>query len=198
MRAKKMKALSTQEANAYLAHIGMRIGDWNQIADIGGPQASESSWVNYPAPENSNELLSFSQHAAGWPPKGEWKMLQIDNSTCLDAVQENFIGRLLFGPEYVGRLNDSRNFLFEFGKSWTDDRNTELLISDLVFSFLLFEAHGYFVSSNSNDGARLGIQDGFAYFSARDKDIHGTNTLLENFARNPLMSPRWIIEIIAE
>lgn len=193
-----MRHISTQEANVYLARLGMRIGGWNQIADIADANVSSGYWVNYQAPKSAHELLSFAQHVAGWLPKGEWKIVQIDNSTSLDAVQENFLGRMLFGPEYAGQLSDRGTFLFEFGKSQNDDRKTELLISDLIFMFLLYEGHMYVISSNSNDGERLGIQDGVAYFSSRDMDIKGAHALLENFDREPRMSPEWIVEILAD
>ncbi len=191
-----MKSLSKQEADRYLALINMRIGEWNQIVGNEASRVTDDSWITYRAPRDSQTLLSFSQHVAGWVPKGVWKILQIDNSTSLDAVQENFLGRLLFGPAHVSGLDGCKTFLFEFGMNQEEDRNAELIISDLIFAFLLFECHGYLVSSGCGDGSCLGIQDGFVYFSTGEKNVHGVHLLLENFERNPLDSPPWIVEII--
>jgi hypothetical protein len=192
-----MKSLSTQEANGYLSRIGMRIGAWNEIADIDSSQSSESGWINFAAPEKSRELVVFAQHAAGWLPKGEWKILQIDNSTALDAVESALVTRLIFGSDDVQSLDDNRTFLFEFGKSQDDDNKLELLIAHLVFTFLLFNCHVHFVSSGSDSGERLAIQDGYAYFVSRDKDIRGAKALLENFEKQPSHFPQWSVEIIA-
>ncbi len=193
-----MKCLTTQDANEYLARIGMRIGNWNQITDADSAQKSESSWVNYASPRDSHGLFNFAQHVAGWLPKGEWKIFQIDNSTYLDDVQTNFVEHFLSRSERTVNLNADRTFLFEFGKSQSDDKNTEILISNLIYAFLLFECHAYFVSSNSCVGECLAIQDGYAYFSARDKDVCGAESLLRNFEQQPLASPQWIVEIISE
>ena len=195
----KMKCITVQQANAYLNHIDMEIGDWNQIADTTGFQQDKSFWINYRAPDNSHELLKFSQHVAGWLPIGDWKIFQIDNSSVwIDPVQTSLISGLLFGMENVSWLAKNRTFLFEFGKDENTDSSTELLISNLIFTFLLFECHGYVVSSNSNVGQRLGIQDGFVYFSSKEKNLSGAENLLKNFERHPLKAPQWVLDIIAK
>lgn len=194
-----MKCLTIQEANAYLNSIGMEIGNWNQITDIAGRQLSKSNWINYRAPKDG--LLNFSHHVAGWLPKGNWKIFQIDHSTgWMDPVQVSLFGGLLFGADNIPDLNQIENstFLFEFGKNKTADENTELLISNLIFVFLLFESHGYVVSSNSSAGQLLGLQDGFVYFSSREKNISRAEVLLKNFKRNPSALPQWGMEIFAE
>jgi hypothetical protein len=142
-----MKCLTIEEAKAYLSHIGINIGNWNQMTEIASDQSS-ACWINYQAPKNSQELLNFAQLVAGWLPKGDWKIFQIDNSGVLDAAQADFFGRLLFGSEKVPSFIDKRTFLFEFGNDSNANKNTELLIANLIYLFLLFESHGYVVSSN--------------------------------------------------
>lgn len=195
IRMYKMKFISKKSGNEYLSSIGMKIRDWNQISDIDSVHSRNKFWVNYPAPQSIQELLNFSQHVAGWLPRGKWKILQIDNSTNLDVVQENFLGRLIFGPRHTTGLNGESTFVFEFGNDQGEDKNAELLISDLIFSFFIFSSHVYFVSSFSNNGERLGVQDGFSYFSARDENISGAMDVIVNFERCPLISPQWIIDI---
>lgn len=194
-----MKCLTAQQANEYLNSIGMKIGDWNRITDIAGRQHGKPNWINYRAPKDGLGLLNFSHHVAGWLSKGDWKIFQIDHSTgWMDPVQASLFGGLLFGSGDMPDLVENRTFLFEFGENKTTDENTELLISNLIFVFLLFESHGYVVSSNSNAGQLLGIQDGFVYFFSKEKNISGAEVLLKNFERNPLAPPQWIIEIFAE
>ncbi|MES2740069.1 MAG: hypothetical protein V4754_19490 [Pseudomonadota bacterium] len=193
-----MRYLKPQDANKYLVHIGMHIGSWNQITDIDTKKNSEENWINYAAPSNATELFNFSQHVAGWLPKGEWKILQIDNSNNLDFVQIKFIENLLSSSDRTINLDTEKTFFFEFGKSINDNNNIDLLISNLIYAFLLFEGHAYFVSSSSCAGERLAIQDGYAYFSSKDKDACGAKNLLRNFSKKPLASPQWIVNIISD
>lgn len=188
-----MKFIDSKEANKYLSSIGMQIGSWNQISDV---DCEVNKWINYLAPKNSSELLNFSYHMAGWLPKGDWKIFQIDNSTCLDAVQLSFVEGLLFGSAKGEKLNNNRTILFKFGIDENGNKENELLIANLIYVFSLFECHAYLVSSNSREGERLAVQDGFAYFSASEKNIHGAKALLENFSKKPLKFPNWIMEII--
>lgn len=195
-RIRQMKCLEVQEANGYLGHIGMEIGNWGQVTDIAGEQHRARYWINYCAPKEV--LLNFSHHVSGWLPSGNWKIFQIDNSTgWIDPVQLSLFAGLLFGADNIPDLNklDNRTFLFEFGKNVDANSNTELLISNLIFVFLLFESHGYVVSSNSNAGEVLGVQDGFIYFSSWDKNISGAKKVLQDFERDPSAPPQWIIEI---
>lgn len=189
------------EANNYLRATGMEVGQWNQITDIASGQGCSRKWKNHHAPTQVLELLSFSQHVAGWLPRGMWKIFQIDNSSgWIDPVQASLLGGLLFGPDVIAdvKLMENNTFLFEFGKSEVTDKNSELLISNLIFTFLLFQSHGYVVSSNSSAGQLLAIQDGVAYLSSRDSDISGAEALLGNFRRDPLTSPQWVVDILAE
>jgi len=176
----------------------MEIGNWNRITDIADRQHGKSDWINYRAPKDG--LLNFSHHVAGWLPKGDWKIFQIDHSTgWMDPVQVSLFGGLLFGSGDTPDLVENRTFLFEFGKNKKADENTELLISNLIYVFLLFESHGYVASSNSNSGQLLGVQDGYIYFLSRDKkSISSAKTLLKNFERKPSALPQWVMEIFVE
>lgn len=174
----------------------MEVGNWNQLTDFANLQTQSAS-IKYQAPQKSIELFCFSRHVAGWLPRGDWKIFQIDNSTSLDLDQRSMFNRLLFGSG-TPTPSDPKTLLFRFASDRTTNRNTELLIANLVYLFLLFECHAYIVSSNSHAGQRLGIQDGFVYFSARNEYLSGAKILLRIFERDPLMSPDWVREIIAE
>jgi len=193
-----MKCLTVVEANEILRSIGMEIGNWNQITDIANCEHRKSIWKNYQAPKNSHELFYFAEHVAGWLPRGSWKIFQLDNSTSLDAVQAYLFNKLLSGSTYDSDLEKNKTFLFEFGPDGKSNTEAELLIFNLIYLMLLFEGHVQVVSSNSSAGQRLSIQDGFVYFSSRESDISGAETLLRNFECNPLGIPQWISEINAD
>lgn len=115
----------------------------------------------------------------------------------MDPVQASLFAGLLFGGENIESLDRIENmtFLFEFNGDKEENANKELLISNLIYVFLLFESHGYVVSSNSKEGQLLGIQDGFVYFSSLDRNIFGAKALLANFEGNPLMLPQWLMDV---
>src|SRR5580765_269608 len=185
-----MKILSLVEANRYLEAIGMKIGSWGEISPVLGRQ----SWTKYQAPKEG--LLSFSQHIAGWLGNGKWKIFQVDNSTgWMDPVQASFFGGLLFGGEQVPNVNalKERTFLFEFAGRPEENDRLELLISNLIYVFLLFSSHGYVAS----DGGRVvGLQDEFVYLHSDKEGLSSAKTMLKNLAAHPIASPQWVIDII--
>lgn len=188
-----MKRLTVPDANSYLKTLNLEIGDWNRIAY----KTDKQFQISHRAPRDAAQLLRFSQHAAGWLPQGSWKLFQVDNSTSLDAVEISFINRLLGNPSELD-LNrvENRTIFFEFESDVQKNANTELQISFLVFLFLLFEQHAYLVSSGSDGGELLAIQDGSIIFCSLQKDVSGAQELLKQFNGKPATSPAWIQEII--
>jgi hypothetical protein len=189
-----MKTLSAIEAASYLDPVGMKVGDWNEIANVSG----DLRWIKQRAPKES--LLGFSQHVAGWLPKSKWKIFQVDNSTWMDPVEASFFGGLLFGAESTVDINSlkTKTFLFEFGNSKEQNDNTELLISNLIYVFLLFSSHGYVVSSNEVNRRVVGVQDGFVYFGSGDDGLASAKVVLKQFEDNALVLPQWVTNIIVE
>lgn len=187
-----MSIVSKEEAQSRLAFIGMHLGEWNQIALNATVSCEESYWLKHQAPRDASQLLSLSQHIAGWLAEGAWKILQIDNSNSLDLMQDLAIGRLVFGPDHRTGIGEDKTILFEFGGREEEDRNTELLIVDLIFAFLLFEGHCYLASSG---GARmsLGLQDGFVYFAGPKKAITSAQEVIDNFSCAPMTAPKWVL-----
>ncbi|MBC3907901.1 hypothetical protein [Undibacterium umbellatum] len=190
-----MKVLSLDEANLFLSGIGKKIGNWNRIEDAVINQNSNGHWINYQMPSDAQELLNFATHVVSWLPKGKWKIFQIDDSNCLDSMQIILIQILLFGAGKLDR-NLPRTFLFEFSEDKEINNKTELLIANLMHLFLLFEGHAYIVSEGGIAGQCVAVQDGFVYFSCRDKELDGAACLLKRFERNRLASPPWIMQMI--
>ena len=149
------------------------------------------------SPRDAYKLLDFSCCIAGWVPKGEWKIFQIDNSSSfLDPIRTSLIQSLLnFSPDNNIDFLKNRTFLFEFNGNEEANGNTELQIAFLIFAFLLFEEHGYVVSSGSSAGQVLILQDGFAYFQSQDKVVSGAKSVLNDFERH--VQPDWILKLIA-
>jgi hypothetical protein len=195
---KIMRSLTRQDADAYLLRIGMKVGDWNQIKDIDSSQNETWQWINHQAPRDARQLYNFAQHLVGWLPKGEWKLLQIDNSTILDPVQLMLIAALLAGPGRTIDLGESRSFLFEFLSDEESNASRESLICNLIFALLLFEGHCQLVSSASKPGQCLSLQDGFAYFYSKEIEESGAREILQGFQKNPDGSPQWVLKIVAD
>lgn len=186
-----MRCMGTDEVNIYLRKIGMKVGEWNQICDRSGRNYDKPHWVNFQAPRNSRELHNFAQHVAGWLPKGGWKIFQVDNSTSPSEDESFLINRLLFGSNDVASIVDRDSLLFEFDDEGCVASDEDLLLSNLIFLFLMFECHGQVASSNCNNGKHLSIQDGFVYFLSFDnKDIVDANDLLKRFEEQPLRAPQ--------
>jgi len=192
--SKRMKILDSAAANTYLHSVGMEIGEWNEIRD----RAGQPSWRSQAAPADARELLTFAQHIVTWVPNASWKMLQIDNSAVFDSFQIHFLDSLLRLEAGSVGFGNGRSFLFEFSGSETEDAGTEFVLANLVYALLLFDAHGYVVSKNSLGGEKLGVQDGVAYFMARDADLTKATELIDTFNARPLVSPDWIVRLLNE
>jgi hypothetical protein len=190
-----MKCLEFKGAKDYLNQIGMEIGAWNQISDVADSNQDSLSWVRYRAPERSRELYVFAQYVAGWLPRGSWKIFQIDNSTSFDVSEAHLFCHMVGIEDYIKFKEDMnfRTFLFESGDDDFLDIASEFMIADLIYLFLLFQCHGYVVSSGSFGGERIGVQDGFAYFSTRVGGVSHVERSINDFYRNPLMSPQWVM-----
>jgi hypothetical protein len=187
--------LTIPEANDYLKSIDMEIGSWGQIKPL--YKNRELKKINYPAPGNARELFNFASHIASWLPKGSWKLFQMDNSSHMDAYDAYLFGKLLFGKDEIVNFGKYRTFLFKSGISRELDISTELLISNLICFYLLFESHGQIVTSSCGSKI-LSIHDGFVYFISDDSGLSEAKAILESYESNPLISPDWVATIIAD
>lgn len=190
-----MKCLSKDEANLLLDSNGMVLGDWNRIVDLNRQNKKNDFFINYQAPRDALHLYCFSQHVAGWLPSGNWKIFQIDDSTSLAPDEAFLLARLLYGTADAPNFLRDRTFVFEFGDDEDANVKVEMVIANLIYVFLLFECHGYVVSSASQSGEILGVQDGFIYFISRDRHISGAQELISEFEKNPVKTPKWICDL---
>lgn len=173
-----MKSLSPEKANRYLSTLGMKIGGWNELAYIEEQEQSNRKWFNYRAPRDALALYSFSALMTDWLPRGDWKILQFDNSNDFPRVTELLLSRVL-GTKQPIDLTQTRTFIFEY----TNDENriqNEVVITGLIYFLLVFEGHAYMVSS-ADSGYRLGIQDGFIYFQGKEEALARGREILKRF-----------------
>lgn len=197
-----MKLLRTEQANTLLSKLGLKVGAWNAVTSAA--QASKSSdgrYEMYRAPSAAQSLHAFAEHVAGWLSEGEWKIIQVDNSTSLNLVTAAPIARLLFTDSQLHNPNDINQacIKFAFGADRKENAATELLISNLIFFFLLFQCHVEIVSSTCLEGQFLSIQDGYVYFIyGHAKLERKTIELLRTFEAAPEQSPAWVVKILDE
>jgi hypothetical protein len=133
---------------------------------------------------------------AGWLPRGDWKIVQIDNSNAFSRDEFSLFLGLLFGAEF-GRDLNNRTFLFQYPNSEGASYDTDLMIANAIFALLLLEGHGYVVSSGSARGERLAVQDGAIQFLSRDESMSGAEMLLRRFEREPARHPQWVVDAVA-
>jgi hypothetical protein len=190
-----MKCLTIREAQRYLDVIDLEIDGLGQITDRAS-QRKQRYRTTCRAPRNARELFSFSRHVAGWLPTGDWKLVQIDNSTMPSPDESPLIAHMLAVPDGLDWAKH-RAFLFEFADNEFENQQAELHIADLIFAFLLVESHVYIVSSGGTSGNLVAIQGGGVQFSSMGADGAGIDLLLEEFRREPLMSPKWVVELIS-
>lgn len=194
-----MQSLLKSEAELYLKDIGMGIGDWNQVIDLTDGKSIDTNLVQQKAPDKY--LLNFCQHVAGWLPSGDWKIFQIDNSTgWMDPVHASMFYGLLHGSDFLSKIDypEKRSYLFEFSQDKRQMMNQELLLANLIYVFLLFESHGYIVSSGSQQGQVIAIQDGVIYMASRNGNAIDAKKILKSYSENPSKSPNWVLEFMQE
>jgi hypothetical protein len=191
-----MIAISEERANKLLALVGMKIGGWNELLPIDEKSsgAKSAGWSNFKAPSDVRELFNFSLKIAEWIPVGEWKILQIDNSSFFTGAQNKILSQLSGRASSGEKFSDSATYLFQFGRSEELDLQQEYLVASFIFMFLVFELHGYLSSSESSNCQRLGLQDGFVYFMSNPIEVEKANALVKSFEANPSAVPFWAVD----
>jgi hypothetical protein len=190
----QLRVLSRTQADAYLKEVGTTLGDWNEVLPI---RALERNQTHFPyrSPQNGLELFNFAQHVAGWIPKGHWKLVQFDNSTSLSTDEAYFLVSGLNKGEEAIDVEQCRSFLFEFTDEWELNTAKELTIANVLFLVLMFQCHGYVISSSSRTGRYIAFQDGFVYFYGEESDTEEAALMVRSLAREPLKNAQWVQDI---
>jgi hypothetical protein len=143
------------------------------------------------------KLYIFAQHVAGWIPSGDWKIVQVDDSTSL-SFDETLSITTVLGENYVSpKLTSIRRttFLAKFDLGVEKKLVTELRLFNLIHLLLLFKCHAEFVSSGCNAGQFLSIQDGFVYFMGGEEKSMVNDCDINEFENEPTRSPKWIRDL---
>lgn len=173
-----MRFLTSEEADRYLNTVGMKVGEWHRIEPIDARAKSKQGWFNYRAPRDALALYAFSALMIDWFSRGDWKILQLDNSNHFPRVAELLLSRTL-GMKRPIDFAEVRTFIFE---DTNDDERiqNQVVIAGVIYSLLMFEGHAYIVSS-ADGGYRLGVQDGFIYFQGTEEAIARGRTVVKRF-----------------
>lgn len=191
-----MKSILDENLRNFLKPIGLEVGEWSQLKfSESGSSADNENYVQYKAPENSHELYNFSQHIAGWMVGKEWVIFHIDNSNVMDFIQQDLLGRIVdnFDRKFV--FDPGNSILFESSENELVGQRNSLLISNLIYLFLLFEGHAQFVSSQSGKEGFISVQDGFVYFQF-GRDGGRFFPPIQDFEVNRLRAPSWVINLL--
>lgn len=184
------KTISAELATPYLNSQGVKIGVWNELTPIESHVKTLQS--AFCTGKSVYELINFSTHVAGWLVKGEWKILQIDNSSFFYPDQAAVLSALLLGPSHPADLVKQRTFLFEFDADLRTNFQTEVVLAHIINLMLIYGAHCYLISAGGRSGEMVAVQDGFVYFYGNDGRITQAKELLHAFEVNPNSPASWI------
>lgn len=177
-----MRTLLRSEVDPLLLVVGLKIGNWNELADIAAGGVLRKA---YRPPNNAIELYVAAGHLLNWLAPEGWTLLQVDNSTAPTDDEIRVFERLVFGDDRTWDVGGQRSFLFDdAGKTEFGADQATLVL--LVFFSLLFEWHVYLTSQSSTGGRRLGLLDGVAYFFGDAKTIEQADMLTTCVAEDPL------------
>lgn len=197
-----MQRIDPKQANDCLSPLCLQIGRWNQITRLGQQADSQpQEFKKFKSPDDALKLYIFAQHVAGWLPTGDWKIIQIDNSTSLKIDEETSIATVLGDVNSVlqSKSIHQSTFLAKFNSDLAANFITELRISNLIHLFLLLECHVEIVSSNCKAEQFISIQDGYVYLmQGKDGSIIEGPDGMKEFESDPTRSPKWIREFNAK
>jgi hypothetical protein len=190
------RSITCQEAKEILAPIGMTIGNWGQISYSDLNVNEGKAFLRLRAPTAAKELFCLSRHLVSWLPTGCWTLVQMDNSNVLDRDEISIFSKLF--SQYDGTL-EKRTYVIESGESTEAQRDSAFLIANMIFLLLLFEGHAYVTSSGAVNGEILGLQDGFAYFIARQScNLSRADQIVRDFERAPESTAQWVVDWMVE
>ena len=192
MSISPVRIISQIEANALLASMNTMLDKWGRVAsgDIPG-----ITWVNFKSPENARELLVFCQTIVSWLSEGEWIVFRINDFNGFQAPEEFQLARMLLGPGASLGMEVENNILIEKNKN-NSIEEVKLIVSDIIYLFLLHEGYIDIVSSGAVDGEHVGVKDGFIYFYSNDQRIREAESLMRKMMENPKITPDWVLEIV--
>lgn len=169
-----MRAISAVKAKKMLSPLGLSIGDWNEVVDI---RYSSENLMCQP-PRLATEIYIFCRLLVQWLSCERWVIVQVDNSTS-PLEDEVEVMKDVFAMEISNQLNSNASFIM-------DGDGLRSRVAMFIFFVIIFEWHVYLVSANSENGKRLGLQDGVAYFFGSKSQLEDASSAVEKFKSSPL------------
>ena len=161
--------------------VGMQMGAWNRVVDPERQQGKNDNIASFYSVEMTTlaqDMHQLAAYAAAWLPAGRWKLLHLIHG-CASENERFLLGRML-GISFLD-LNIPESFIFDYGHSTDIDHENDLGIINIIFFLMLFENHAFLVSSGSEDGEIISIEDGVVAFKSRKSDISGAKKLLDKY-----------------
>lgn len=173
-----MQAISTEKAREILRPLGLGIGAWNEIIDI---PHSPASLMRQP-PRAANEMYVFCRALMQWLSCEDWVLIQVDDSTS-PLEDEIEVMEDIFAISISDKADSNASFVM-------DGKDLHSRIALFIFFVIVFEWHVYLVPANSNNGMRLGLQDGVVHFFGSKGQLEGARAAVEKLEDNPLAMPK--------
>jgi hypothetical protein len=167
-----MRPLLPAEASKILTARGLKIGNWNELAQVNPDGGASRQCV---VPSEVRLLFSFCQDLLSWlsPQSSAWFLLQIDDSTA-PLRSEMAAFQFLAMPGNERWDGDQRTFMIEMGEKEGRNVGEKSRLTMLVFFALAFEWHIHLTCEKAVDGQWLGLLDGIAY-------LFGPQSTIERF-----------------
>jgi len=177
-----MRVLSKGQANVLLRPLGLEVGAWNGLNEVGSEKASYRVYI---APPEARELYVLAGHVLDWLAPQGWVLLQVDNSTAPSADEERVFERLVCNGAQRWDIGTQRSFLFGEAPTGGPAALREQFIL-LIYFALMFQWHVYLTCENAGPGQRLGLQDGAVYFLGDETLMQRAEEVLEIYRGDPL------------
>jgi hypothetical protein len=158
--------LQPAEANERLAQIGLTIGEWNEIADH---VTGASVHFSFAPSRDVSHVYALAHRLAASFSESAWALVQFDHSTAPSPDEIRIFEALAFEPGTSWDLGAQRTFLFERSSQRPADDLTSLTMT--IFFAITFYRHVYIAFDGTENGRRIGLQDGIVYFIGDERFV---------------------------
>ncbi|MFD2234610.1 hypothetical protein [Phaeospirillum tilakii] len=178
----KILFISREKAESLLISVGLRIGGWNQLAEMDGVL---SRHIQFHPGRGQSELYVLARHLSKWVARNGWVLIHFDNSTLPLDVEIDTVSFIFLAPGERWDITRQRIILVDSG----DAANNHEAVSLMIFFGLMFEWHFYLAGEHAEPGRRLGILDGTVYFFGQTDALAEAGELIEQVTHTPLTLP---------
>jgi len=193
-----MKWISESDAASRLAPKQLRIGGWKEVRPMHDGPIEHFQKIE--APRDVDLLRTFASHLVGLLLPTSWVLLQIDNSTSLNAASATFLRTVLLPAVMDQPVSDipESTWLLEIGENQGQREASAVHLWQVVALVLADRHHCQLVSAAHGPGFYMSLQDGFVYLVAAAGDgALEVEPLLGCLDPATAQSPQWLIDLIS-